>query len=67
MPAGPGIPGGTVVARRARRRARDVGTRDQAMGALWHGFANMGTVDKNGAFVVARGEGAYIWDDAGTR
>ncbi len=37
------------------------------MGALWHGFADMGMVERDGAFVVARGEGAYIWDDAGTR
>lgn len=37
------------------------------MGALWHGFADMGVVERDGAFVVARGEGAYIWDDAGTR
>jgi putrescine---pyruvate transaminase len=37
------------------------------VGALWHGFADMGVVEKDGAFVVARGEGAYIWDDAGTR
>ncbi|CAM2910867.1 aspartate aminotransferase family protein [Prescottella defluvii] len=36
-------------------------------GALWHGFADMGAVQRDGAFVVARGEGAYIWDDAGTR
>ncbi|MBM4639101.1 aminotransferase class III-fold pyridoxal phosphate-dependent enzyme [Rhodococcus hoagii] len=27
----------------------------------------MGTVQRDGAFVVSRGEGAYIWDDAGTR
>ncbi|WP_024806079.1 aspartate aminotransferase family protein [Nocardia sp. BMG51109] len=37
------------------------------MGALWHGFADMGAVERDGAFVVARGEGAYIWDQAGTR
>ncbi|WP_280268344.1 aspartate aminotransferase family protein [Nocardia wallacei] len=37
------------------------------MGALWHGFADMGAVERDGAFVVARGEGAYIWDRAGTR
>ncbi|NME79760.1 aminotransferase class III-fold pyridoxal phosphate-dependent enzyme [Rhodococcus sp. 105337] len=37
------------------------------VGALWHGFADMGVVERDGAFVVARGEGAYIWDDAGTR
>ena len=36
------------------------------MGSLWHGFADMGAVEK-GAFVIARGEGAYIWDSAGTR
>ncbi len=35
--------------------------------ALWHGFADMGAVSKNGEFVVTRGEGAYIWDDAGRR
>lgn len=37
------------------------------MGSLWHGFADMGAVERDGAFVVARGEGAYIWDQAGTR
>lgn len=37
------------------------------MGALWHGFADMGAVEIGGAFVVSRGEGAYIWDDEGTR
>lgn len=35
--------------------------------ALWHGFADMGAVERDGAFVVSRGEGAYIWDDRGTR
>ncbi|MGN5239897.1 aminotransferase family protein [Rhodococcus sp. SJ-3] len=45
------------------------GSRGQELtvGALWHGFADMGVVERDGAFVVARGEGAYIWDDAGTR
>jgi adenosylmethionine-8-amino-7-oxononanoate aminotransferase len=37
------------------------------MGALWHGFADMGAVERDGAFVIERGEGAYIWDTAGTR
>jgi adenosylmethionine-8-amino-7-oxononanoate aminotransferase len=37
------------------------------MGALWHGFANMGTVERDGAFAISRGEGAYVWDTAGTR
>lgn len=36
-------------------------------GSLWHGFADMGAVQRDGAFVVSRGEGAYIWDDRGTR
>ncbi|MFB7875226.1 MULTISPECIES: aminotransferase family protein [unclassified Nocardia] len=37
------------------------------MNALWHGFADMGAVDRDGAFVVARGDGAYVYDTAGTR
>ncbi|MFC9662392.1 aspartate aminotransferase family protein [Nocardia sp. NPDC127606] len=37
------------------------------MNALWHGFADMGAVDRDGAFVVARGEGAYVFDTAGKR
>ncbi|MBF6176756.1 aminotransferase family protein [Nocardia blacklockiae] len=37
------------------------------MGALWHGFADMAGVERDGAFVVARGEGAYVWDEAGNR
>ncbi|MBJ8345037.1 aspartate aminotransferase family protein [Antrihabitans sp. YC2-6] len=36
------------------------------MGSLWHGFADMGAVEGN-AFVIERGEGAYIWDNAGQR
>ncbi|MFZ2178202.1 MAG: aminotransferase class III-fold pyridoxal phosphate-dependent enzyme [Rhodococcus sp. (in: high G+C Gram-positive bacteria)] len=35
--------------------------------ALWHGFADMGSIERKGAFVVSRGEGAYIWDDQGNR
>ncbi len=37
------------------------------MGSLWHGFADMGAVESAGAFVIARGEGAYIWDADGNR
>ncbi|MEV0333783.1 aminotransferase class III-fold pyridoxal phosphate-dependent enzyme [Nocardia sp. NPDC050717] len=37
------------------------------MNALWHGFADMGAVNRDGAFVVARGDGAYVYDTAGTR
>ncbi|MGW5918018.1 aminotransferase family protein [Nocardia fluminea] len=37
------------------------------MNALWHGFADMGAVDRDGAFVVARGEGANVFDTAGNR
>jgi adenosylmethionine-8-amino-7-oxononanoate aminotransferase len=32
------------------------------MGALWHPFSDMGVVERNGEFVVARGEGAYVYD-----
>ena len=32
------------------------------MGALWHGFADMGAIERDGEFVLARGEGAYVWD-----
>ncbi|UPK76577.1 aminotransferase class III-fold pyridoxal phosphate-dependent enzyme [Nocardioidaceae bacterium SCSIO 66511] len=37
------------------------------MGALWHGFADMGALERDGEFVLARGEGAYVWDTDGTR
>ena len=37
------------------------------MGALWHGFADMGSVEANGPFVLTRGEGAYVFDTAGNR
>jgi adenosylmethionine-8-amino-7-oxononanoate aminotransferase len=36
------------------------------MGSLWHGFADMHTVQHH-PFVVARGEGCYIFDQAGNR
>jgi putrescine---pyruvate transaminase len=34
--------------------------------SFWHGFADMGAVDGH-EFVVARGEGCYVWDEAGRR
>jgi adenosylmethionine-8-amino-7-oxononanoate aminotransferase len=37
------------------------------VGALWHGFSDMGAVGDDGAFVLHRGEGAYVWDTAGVR
>ncbi|MGK8500351.1 aminotransferase family protein [Nocardia asiatica] len=37
------------------------------MNALWHGFADMGAVERDGAFVVARGDGAYVFDQEGNR
>jgi adenosylmethionine-8-amino-7-oxononanoate aminotransferase len=37
------------------------------MGALWHPFSDMGAVERDGEFVVARGEGAYVFDPDGTR
>ena len=35
------------------------------MGALWHPFSDMGAVEKNGEFVIARGEGVHVWDASG--
>ncbi len=37
------------------------------MGALWHPFSDMGAVERDGEFVLARGEGVHVWDDAGRR
>ena len=37
------------------------------MGALWHGFADMGAIERDGEFVLERGEGAYVWDTHGRR
>ncbi|MEZ5115386.1 MAG: aminotransferase class III-fold pyridoxal phosphate-dependent enzyme [Candidatus Nanopelagicales bacterium] len=34
---------------------------------LWHGFADMAAVESDGELLVARGEGAYVWDSAGNR
>src|SRR3954454_19119235 len=34
--------------------------------ALWHPFADMGAVAGH-QMVLTRGEGAYVWDDAGRR
>jgi putrescine---pyruvate transaminase len=37
------------------------------MGALWHPFSDMGAVERDGEFVITRGEGAYVFDSAGNR
>lgn len=37
-----------------------------AQHALWHPFADMGAVDGD-RMVITRGEGSYVWDDAGCR
>ncbi|GAB3133112.1 aspartate aminotransferase family protein [Amycolatopsis stemonae] len=37
-----------------------------AQHALWHPFADMGAVDGD-RMVITRGEGSYVWDDAGRR
>ena len=37
------------------------------MGALWHPFSNMSTVEKNGEFTLARGKDCYVYDTAGNR
>lgn len=34
---------------------------------LWHPFADMGAVARDGELVIDRGEGAYIWDEQGRR
>ncbi len=35
--------------------------------SFWHPFADMGAVASNGATVLERGEGAYVWDADGRR
>ncbi len=37
------------------------------MGALWHPFSDMGLVERDGEFVIARGEGAHVFDADGNR
>ena len=37
------------------------------MGALWHPFSDMGAVERDGEFVLTRGEGVHVWDDAGRK
>jgi putrescine---pyruvate transaminase len=37
------------------------------MGALWHPFSDMGAVERDGEFVIARGEGAHVFDPEGNR
>jgi putrescine---pyruvate transaminase len=37
------------------------------MGALWHPFSDMGAVERDGEFVLTRGEGVHVWDDDGRR
>lgn len=37
------------------------------MGTFWHPFADMGAVERDGEFVISRGEGCYVWDTEGRR
>jgi putrescine aminotransferase len=37
------------------------------VGSLWHPFADMGAIERDGEFVIARGDGAYVFDAAGRR
>src|SRR5664279_2407208 len=53
--------------RRYRRCSERLRKRGVGVGALWHGFASMGAVERDGEFVVARGDGAWIWDADGHR
>jgi len=34
---------------------------------LWHPFADMAAVSASGEFIVERGDGVYVWDEAGRR
>jgi adenosylmethionine-8-amino-7-oxononanoate aminotransferase len=37
------------------------------MGAFWHSFADMATLETGGELVLDRGEGAHVWDEHGRR
>jgi adenosylmethionine-8-amino-7-oxononanoate aminotransferase len=37
------------------------------MGNLWHPFSDMGVIERDGEFVIARGDGAYVFDRDGKR
>ncbi len=37
------------------------------MSSLWHPFADMAAVQRDGALTLVRGRGAHVWDDAGRR
>jgi adenosylmethionine-8-amino-7-oxononanoate aminotransferase len=37
------------------------------MNRLWHPFADMSAIVRDGEFVIVRGEGAYVFDDSGRR
>jgi putrescine aminotransferase len=37
------------------------------MSSLWHPFADMAAVERDGSMTLVRGQGAYVWDDAGRR
>lgn len=37
------------------------------VGALWHPFSDMGAVERDGEFVIARGDGVHVFDAAGNR
>jgi adenosylmethionine-8-amino-7-oxononanoate aminotransferase len=41
--------------------------RGETVGSLWHPFADMGAVERDGEFVIVRGDGAYVFDAAGNR
>ncbi|MEP7059463.1 MAG: aspartate aminotransferase family protein, partial [Actinomycetota bacterium] len=34
---------------------------------LWHPFADMAAVEAGGEFVLTRGDGSHVWDEAGDR
>jgi putrescine---pyruvate transaminase len=49
--------------RTEHRRGQPTETEEGAdVGALWHPFSDMGMVEREGEFVLTRGEGVYVWD-----
>lgn len=37
------------------------------MGSLWHPFSDMGAVERDGEFVLSRGDGVHVWDEHGNQ
>jgi putrescine---pyruvate transaminase len=46
---------------------RSPDTVSRTMTSFWHPFADMAALERTGSVVLARGEGAQVWDEAGNR